>query len=117
MDAREYLVGMSRMCTFYGEHCEGCELKDEPCDTAYADPDRLIDVVSRWVKAHPGNTRQSEILKMFPNAAVDLRGVLAMCPLAADATMGQCPDSVKGDCKVCKKLFWGSPIEKKEWWK
>ena len=107
MDAREYLVGMSRMCKLYDD-CEGCELKDEPCEGAYADPDRLIDAVSRWVKAHPVETRQSKFLRMYPNAPIGKDGLVALCLCDFDTTYDKCDAK---DCASCRKKYWLAPFE------
>lgn len=115
MDAREYLVGMSRMCKSY-DQCNGCELEDEPCDSIRCDHDRLIDVVSRWVKAHPVmahsvRTRQSEFLRMYPNAPIGQDGLVALGMCDFDATYAKCTAK---DCASCRKEYWLAPVEKED---
>lgn len=118
MDAKEYLIGMKRMCKFYGDQCNGCELKDEPCDNNYANLDRLIDVVSRWLKDHPSDeTRQDEFLKLFPNAPYfcgdNNQAIVNICPQIIDEffDMSKCREGFSIQCRQCKQKYWLAPIE------
>lgn len=51
-------------------------------------------------------TRQSEFLKMFPNAEPK-EGVMDICPLILDKS-AKC---FKANCKVCQKDFWLAEVK------
>lgn len=47
-------------------------------------PEEVVAEVEEWAKEHPVKTRQSEFLKMFPNASVIANGTLGICPKSLD---------------------------------
>lgn len=51
-------------------------------------------------------TRQSEFLKMFPNAGLK-EGVMDICPLILDKS-AKC---FKANCRVCQKDFWLAEVK------
>lgn len=40
----------------------------------------IVEQVEQWAKEHPIKTRQSEILKLFPNVSTFPNGALNICP-------------------------------------
>lgn len=95
MDAVEFIVTRDRMCKYERER--GINAKNEPCpgcciparlnirtcppceDFIKQHPAEAVEIVERWGKEHPRKTRQSEFLKMFPNALI-FEGVLKIEP-------------------------------------
>lgn len=71
MDAVEFLRTAYRMCDTYSE-CDSCPAACNSCFVNPIDrrrnPDGVVAAVENWAKDHPVKTRQSEFLKMFPNA-------------------------------------------------
>lgn len=108
MEAFEYLKEFKRMCdSFNLADCSDCPLY-ENCDILRPSDEDLryrVDVVEKWSKEHPVKTRQSEFLKMFPNAPI-IAGVMTMCPQIV-APASDCDRK----CTECRKRFWLSPIE------
>ena len=110
MDAVEFLKARSRMCN--DNVCEG------DCPLFYCCNDRiddnmveLVSIVEQWAKEHPIKTRQSEFLKMFPNASVGYNGTLVICPSQADTNaVATCVRSER-NCDKCKRDFWLKEIE------
>lgn len=69
MDAVEFLKAKVRMCE--NIHCEACGLHSGNiyCVTyCFVYPDEAVAAVEKWAKEHPIKTRQSEFLKVIPNA-------------------------------------------------
>ena len=73
---------------FMREHCSDdnkcadCPLNDMHCGVEDADSEELAkinEIILNWCKEHPVKTRQSEFLKMFPNAKI-INGAVAICP-------------------------------------
>lgn len=117
MDALEFLRERKRMCNLC-KHCEGCPLERAGCGlgTSASDEEyeKIIATVEQWSKEHPRNTRQTELLKMFPEAHVSANGSLCLCPASVSAAYRD----ENGICKVrrlkctdCCKEFWGQEVE------
>ena len=102
MDAVEFIKQVRRMGKQKGEAiCFKLEEKDT----------EIVSRVEQWVKEHPVKTRQSEFLKMFPNASVGYNGTLVICPSQADTkAVAECVRSER-NCDKCKHDFWLKEIE------
>ena len=72
------------------------------------DNTRVVKFVERWDAEHPVKTRQSEFLKLFPNAQTD-SGCLNACPMDVFGNTGI--DCNKRTCFECKKEFWLAEVE------
>lgn len=112
MDAVKFLKGYDRMCKSYGFDCDKCGIhkvrKGEGCiETVVEHPEETVAAVEKWVDDHPVRTRQSEFLKMFPNAKI-LNGIISICPKHIDEECGT--DCVK-DCNSCRKEYWFTEVE------
>lgn len=111
MDAVEYVKTRYRLCGSK-DSCSECPLQDkENCgcimDTIeYAE--KAVQIVEQWAKDHPVKTRQSEFLKLFPNAAIDEDdGILCIKPCAIDESI-ECTNG-KG-CDDCYRKYWKEEI-------
>ena len=112
MDAVEYVKQRNRMCDYY-VNCGDCPAGNyEGCASLNEIPN-LVPIVEKWAKAHPAKTRQSELLKLFPNTKIDDAGILCMCPMNfnsetyKDENKCFCID-VRDDihCDKCRRDFW-----------
>ncbi len=112
MDAVEFLKERTRMCNFYMSRCMNCPgNKVAYCATLCANAIDLVPIVEQWSKEHPIKTRQSEFLKMFPNASVGYNGTLVICPSQADTkAVAGCIRSER-NCDKCKRDFWLAEIK------
>ena len=109
MDAVKFLGEVKRMCSKH-RSCVGCLLENYSCNfRKIENPEELITIVEKWSKEHPLKTRQSEFLKMFPNADI-ADGHLLICPKDIDSTLKgriSCNES----CNDCKKVYWNAEAE------
>ena len=111
MDAVEFLKTLRRMC-----HCEclKCEFGKarsgfETCPVwQRTHPEEAVEIAEKWAAEHPAKTRQSEFLKLFPNAQTD-SGCLNACPMDVFGNTGI--DCNKHTCFECKKAFWLAEVE------
>ena len=75
--------------------------------------DKANEIILKWIKEHPVKTRQSELLKAFPNVPIDYT-VSSICPIDFDkffdAEMCHCYK----DCTTCKKEYWLTEVEENE---
>lgn len=120
MDAVEYLKEKARMtCSNNGGSCNidcyDCPLGsknngDMLCTVLEAvQPEKAIAIVKKWAAEHPVKTRQSEFLKMFPNAVIrDL--CIDIKPCEVD-TEFECPDRNTVSCGECKQRYWSEEVE------
>ena len=109
MDAVEYVKALHRLCKSQ-DGCFGCILDSEDgCIAAanrYEGYEDAVPIVDQWAKFHPVKTRQSELLKMFPNAKTD-GGVIVFCPsnfLPEVERNVYCEKH--GNCRECCKDYW-----------
>lgn len=119
MDAVEFLKEKRRMCKTIRAHsdCDKCGLVKESsddCDTrCFVFPEEAVAVVENWAKEHPAKTKQSEFLKMFPNAALFSFGttdICDICPAKVDDTL-ECDYSQSCGCYDCKRKYWLAEVE------
>lgn len=117
MDALDFLKEHKRMCNSY-EHCKGCPLERDFCSFGSNTPDeayeRIIATVEQWAIEHPRKTRQSVFLEQYPEAILDVFGVMQMCPMEISAAHrdsdGECNDPEKL-CIDCRREFWMQEVE------
>ena len=110
MDAIEYVKQRERMCDYY-MNCGDCPAGNYEGCASLNDIPNMVSIVEQWAKEHPVKTRQSEFLKMFPNASVGYNGTLVICPSQADTkAVAECVRSER-NCDKCKHDFWLKEIE------
>lgn len=118
MDAVEYLKAKARMtekgasyaCNIFCENCPiGIENNrtDMNCKRfeAYY-PERAVEIVEKWAAEHPKKTRQSEFLKMFPNATP-----FHIDPCNVDADMAIDSKCRRKSCIECREEYWSEEVE------
>ena len=116
MDAIEFLRARRKLCddNVCGESCPLFYC----CDDALED-DRIWQVlaVEQWSKEHPVKTRQSEFLKMFPNARIESDGMPSICPIVVDKRCHNKDDDAlfclvrdEEECRKCRRDFWLAEI-------
>ena len=114
MDAVDFLKAKVRMCG--NIHCEACGLHSENMycvNYCFVYPDEAVAAVEKWAAEHPAKTRQSEFLKMFPNAALFSFGttdICDICPAKVDDTL-ECDVIRNCGCYGCKRKYWLAEVE------
>lgn len=112
------IYNYARMCKTYDD-CTICPLgfnnngKSISCDyKVRAYPDKANEIILKWCKEHPVETRQSELLKAFPNVPIGFETV-SICPLDFDKRfeVETWCHSYK-DCTTCKKEYWLEEVDK-----
>lgn len=120
MDAIKFLTERTRMCRTM-ENCDECPAHiDGECYVGgvagLKSPEKQVNIVEEWVFMNPNKTRQSEYLKLFPNAKLDENKILTICPQMAGA-IENCPVGPNGfteSCTICRRNYWSTIIEKEE---
>ena len=109
MDAVEFIKQVRRMGKQKGEAI--C-FKLEEIDT------EIVEQVEQWAKEHPVKTRQSEFLKMFPNARIESDGMPSICPIVVDKRCYNKDDNAlccfvrdEEKCRKCRRNFWLKEIK------
>ena len=130
MDAVEFLKESSRMCEAFNDNCKNkdgnnfycglrCEANKngESCDEYIRNhPDKGVAIVEKWAKEHPRKTRQSEFLKMFPEATI-FEGVLKIEPcelVSSKLNTEECHSYDEfglSGCYECRKNYWLEEVE------
>ena len=107
MDAVEFFKTVNRLCKNqrYCAECPihknamGCMIKAD--DDSIKSIEETVLKVEKWAKDHPVKTRQSEFLKMFPNAVID-DGVLCISPCKIEKGI-TCAGK---NCDDCYREYW-----------
>lgn len=113
MDIVEFFKTVNRLCK--NQRCcaecpihkngMGCMIKAD--DDSAKSIEETISKVEQWAKDHPVKTRQSEFLKMFPNAEF-CRDVINILPCSIEKEMCKYCDNSK--CEECRKDYWLSEV-------
>lgn len=125
MDAVKYLKEKNRMCRKCGElpgGCFECPIRNDSggCQAGVFEnqevtEEMLVQIVERWAAEHPKKTRQSEFLKMFPNAMYSSdSSTLMIKPCELDQTElqnGRRCDDYSGKCQSCRKEYWSEEVK------
>ena len=114
MDAVEYVKQRKRMCDYYA-NCGDCPACDyEWCSSLSGIP-KMVPIVEQWVKEHPAKTRQSEFLKMWPDAEIGGDGLPTVAPCQLNIELLQCESQKdceeRGACGKCRRDFWLKEIK------
>ena len=114
MDAVEYVKELRRICKSHPA-CNVCPLNSKFCYIANMceDAEKAVKIVEQWAKDHPVKTRQSEFLKMFPNAAKNGR-VLDFCPKDLDIDYMPPKRCENISCSACKTDYWNEEVTDNE---
>lgn len=122
MDAVEFFEERDRMCKSFGGDCTGCDIykvtmSNLSCNAfIFTRPQEMVAIVERWAKEHPRKTRQSEFLKMFPDAQI-FEGVLKIEPcelVGSKLNSEECHSYDEfglSGCYECRKNYWLEEIE------
>ena len=118
MDAVEFLKEAKRYCKWCKNTTQ--DGKKRLCDACYFEKlndifnlhpmayGKFVETVEQWAKAHPEKTRQSEFLKMWPDAEISDDGLPTIAPCQLNIEL-HCED--RGVCDKCRRDFWLKEIE------
>jgi hypothetical protein len=103
MDAVEFYKAFKRMCN--KTDCKDCLLDQKCRPSANVEPEEVVELVEEWAKEHTAKTRQSEFLRMFPNATInESDGILCITPCSIEGKSIGC---TKGkSCGDCRSKYW-----------
>lgn len=120
MNAVEFLKAKNRMCREYGElpeDCFACPIGNDSggCQAGVLENQKvteeiLVQIVEKWAKEHPIKTRQSEFLKMFPNARLEC-GIVCIDPCEVDMSIGNDTRCKNTTCGECAEKYWLAEVE------
>lgn len=124
MDAVEFLKEAKRYCRWRKNTTQ--DGKKRLCEVCYFEKlndifnlhpmtyRELVEMVEQWAKEHPVKTRQSELLRLFPEAEMIDDAYINLCPVRISKEYknneGVCRMTGM-DCNVCKRDFWLKEIE------
>lgn len=102
----------ARMCAYY-ESCNECPFRSQmKCHSVLeAAPDKANEIILKWCKEHPVETRQSKFLVMFPNARTS-GGVLMCCPQWINNDI-ECNRQILR-CDECRRKYWFAEADENE---
>lgn len=111
MDTVDFIKTRARMCKNLS--CGQCPLKFF-CSSNFFDQVEIAEdaaaVVEQWAKEHPAKTRQSELLKLFPETEM-IDDYVCICPSRFVEGYREPGQNCHMDCEKCKRDFWLKEIE------
>lgn len=117
MDAVEFFKTVNKLCK--NQSCRKCPVwKEGVCMTKHLvglnddlikSIEETVSKVEQWAKEHPVKTRQSEFLKMFPNATKSGR-VLDICPKDLNIEYMPPKRCENISCSACKTDYWNEEV-------
>lgn len=105
MDAVKFIEERRRMCKATKRY--------SPIMLEGISPKDIVKEVEEWSAAHPRKTRQDVFLEQYPEARLDGRDVLRICPAEAYGNK-VCPkngENVRMLCCNCRREFWTKVVE------
>lgn len=110
MDAVEFFKTANRLCKNQG--CETCPIGEKGYCMVGIDNNSVKNIeetilkLEQWAKDHPVKTRQSEFLKMFPDAPIN-EGDGILCVSPCDVEGGKRIGCANGKgCNDCRLEYW-----------
>lgn len=117
MKEKATIFDYARMCKKH-KNCRGCPLsialngmKVVCLDLIKEYTDKANEIILKWCEEHPIKTRQSEFLKMFPNAELSDR-IIKICPEEID--IKNSINCGKQSCDTCRKNYWLAEVKENE---
>lgn len=110
MDVVKFVKSVNRLCKNQSG-CAKCPIWEKGmCMARFGDYsveniEETISKVEQWAKDHPVKTRQSEFLKLFPNAKI-YNDVIWLCPKYIVCDYKSEEDCNEISCFDCKREFW-----------
>ena len=120
MDAVEFFKTVNRLCknqrccTECPIHKNGMGCMVNADDDSVKSIEETVSKVEQWAKEHPIKTRQSEFLKLFPNA--DIQRIYTLFPCVMDQTIRptRCVKyesfSSPKKCVECRNDYWTDEV-------
>ena len=114
MKKKATIFDYARMCKYYRDvGCKDCPLCHGTCVLgSIKELKKANEIILKWCKEHPVETRQDRLLKMFPNAPKMGNGLLGICPRRVDTKYKV--DSCGRPCDECYKAYWLAEGEENE---
>lgn len=117
MDAVEMLkevVRMSQNCTIRCEECpisSNCNGMDVECNNLRIyHPEKYVEIVENWSKAHPQKTQADLFFERYPDAERRGNGIPYSRPCEIGLVSREKCNENKS-CEDCRKKYWSAPVE------
>lgn len=98
MDAVKFIEERNRMCGTTSE-------------VWGVDAAQIVKNTEAWSALHPRKTRQSVFLEQYPEAEIDERGDLMLCPRRISVDFRSRYANCTKMCSDCRREFWMQEVE------
>lgn len=98
MDAVKFIEERNRMCGTTSE-------------VLGVDAAQIVKNTEEWSAAHPRRTRQDVFLEQYPEAEIDERGDLMLCPRRISVDFRSRYANCTKMCSDCRREFWMQEVE------
>lgn len=120
MDAVKYLKEKARITKNCTLDCGDCRLSHVNNDKGFTCrvyemefPKEAVATIEKWAAEHPVKTRQSEFLRMFPNAEINYStDTITIRPCVLDKNLIKlCKAPNEKKCSDCRRDYWLKEVE------
>lgn len=110
----EEVVRMSQNCTIRCEECpisSNCNGMDVECNNLRIyHPEKYVEIVENWSKAHPQKTQADLFFERYPDAERRGNGIPYSRPCEIGLVSREKCNENKS-CEDCRKKYWSAPVE------
>lgn len=113
----------ARMCKAFKNNCGICPMSignngpNKLCAKLVRKfPDKANEIILKWCKEHPVETKQSKVQKIIPKLVLDVsRKYVDICPndIDEDFNCKRLCDNYT-ECEDCKKEYWLAEVDENE---
>mgnify|MGYP004621433755 CR=1 FL=1 len=118
--AKATIYDYARICKAFENNCGICPMcignngTNELCAKLVMKfPDKANEIILKWCKEHPVETRLDRFLKMFPKANI-CRGCLEISPCNVDIRQFDSEKCGTKSCAKCRKEYWLAEVDENE---
>lgn len=119
MDAIELMKEAKRMTKSCGVKCVNCPVSMANNETSLScwqllmnAPEKYIEIVENWSKAHPRKTQADLFFERYPNAVKYENKIPEILPCDIGILCENSAECCKFEsCDDCRKKYWSAPVE------
>lgn len=112
MDAVKMLKELSRMTKECQISCKDCAFNSRCTEMMRDNPEKYVEIVENYSKAHPQKTQADLFFERYPNAAKDGNGIPEILPCDIGILCKNSAECCKFEsCGDCCEKYWLAPVE------
>ena len=104
------LKEVNRMTNKCQINCKDCAFDSRCADMKRDEPEKYVEIVENWSKAHPQKTQADLFFERYPNAR-KIDGLPTTDPCSVGLVEKYASKCSHTDCLTCRIKYWSAPVE------